>query len=266
MSRNPPRRGKAKAAEPVFDGIANYPADDAVASMLQAHLERFQVQPLDGVKNFPIYVRRTTLKRFLAHYEMFRKVVDLPGDIVELGVFRGSSLMTWANLLEIRNMGDRQKQVFGFDNFGGFRELHAKDGREDRRVDKVDGGFDGSAYEKALEDAIRVFDSDRFIPHKPRVKLIKGDIEKTVPQFVRDTPGLRICLIHFDCDVYVPTRVGLEHFWPLIVPGGVVIFDEYGIRPWEGESKAVDEFFEGKNVQLRKLDWSPNPGAYVVKE
>jgi hypothetical protein len=255
-----------KAERPAFDGIANYVSDDAVEAMLQAHFERFGLQPIEAARNFAIYARRTILKRFLAHYEMFRMVVDLPGDIVELGVFRGSSLMTWANLLEIRNMGDRQKQVFGFDNWSGFKELHAKDGKEDRRVDKVGGGFEGSAYEAALEDAIRVFDSDRFIPHKPRVKLIKGDIEKTVPQFVKDNPGLRIALLHFDCDVYVPTRVGLEHLWPLVVPGGVVVFDEYGIRPWEGESKAVDEFFAGRPIELRKLDWSPNPGAYVIKK
>jgi macrocin-O-methyltransferase TylF-like protien len=265
MSRKRAGRKSSEAVRP-FNGIANYASDDAVEAMLQAHFARFELSTIEAAKNFPIYARRTTLKRFLAHYEMFRLVVDLPGDIIELGVFRGSSLMTWANLLEIRNMGDRQKQVFGFDNWSGFKELHAKDGKEDRRVDKVGGGFDGSGYEAALEDAIRVFDSDRFIPHKPRVKLIKGDIEKTVPQFVRDNPGLRVSLIHFDCDVYVPTRVGLEQFWPLVVPGGVVIFDEYGIRPWEGESKAVDEFFEGKKVQFRKLDWSPNPGAYVVKK
>lgn len=257
---------KEKFERPAFDGIANYATDDAVEAMLQAHFERFGMQPIEAARNFPIYARRTVLKRFLAHYEMFRMVVDLPGDIVELGVFRGASLMTWANLLEIRNMGDRQKQVFGFDNWSGFKELHAKDGKEDRRVDKVGGGFEGSAYEAALEDAIRVFDNDRFIPHKPRVKLIKGDIEKTLPQFVQDNPGLRIALLHFDCDVYVPTRTGLQHLWPLVVPGGVVVFDEYAIRPWEGESKAVDEFFDGKGVELRKLDWSPNPGAYLIKK
>jgi hypothetical protein len=255
-----------KAGRPAFDGIANYASDDAVEAMLRAHFERFGLDPTEAARNFAIYARRTALKRFLAHYEMFRMTVDLPGDIVELGVFRGASLMTWANLLEIRNMGDRQKQVFGFDNWSGFKALHAKDGKEDKRVDKVGGGFEGSAYEAALEDAIRIFDADRFIPHKARVKLIKGDIEKTVPQFVRDNPGLRLSLLHFDCDVYVPTMVGLEHFWPLVVPGGVVVFDEYGIRPWEGESKAVDEFFSGKDIELRKLDWAPNPGAWLVKK
>jgi hypothetical protein len=251
---------------PAFDGIANYAPDDAVEAMLKAHFERFGLDAAEAARNFAIYARRTTLKRFLAHYEMFRLTIDLPGDIVELGVFRGASLMTWANLLEIRNMGDRQKQVFGFDNWSGFKELHPKDGKEDRRVDKIGGGFDGSAYEAALEDAIRIFDSDRFIPHKPRVKLVKGDIEQTLPRFVRDNPGLRLSLVHFDCDVYAPTRVALEQLWPLVVPGGIAVFDEYGIRPWEGESRAVDEYFQGKPIELRKLDWSPNPGAYAIKK
>ena len=263
MSRSP--RSKPAAAR-AFDGIANYRSDDAVEAMLDEHFRRFSLSPMEVAKNFAIYSRRTTLKRFLAHYELFRQVVDLPGDVVELGVFRGSSLMTWANLLELRNMGDRQKQVFGFDNFSGFKSLHVKDGKADARVNKVDGGFDPSDYEAALEDAIRIFDSDRFVPHKPRVKLVKGDIENTVPRFVRDNPGLRICLLHFDCDVYVPTKVGLEQLWPLVVKGGLVVFDEYGIRPWEGESKAVDEFLQGHKVRLQKLDWSPNPGAYIVKE
>ncbi|NTV49868.1 MAG: macrocin-O-methyltransferase [Geobacteraceae bacterium] len=191
-------------------------------------------------------------------------IVDLPGDIVELGVYRGTTLMSWANFLEIRNMGDRQKQVFGFDNFAGFTAVSDKDGKCDETVGKVVSGFDSGEFEEILEDAISIFDKDRFIPYKPRVVLVKGNIEETVPKFVEEHPGLRISLLHFDCDMYEPTKAGLEHFWPLVVPGGVVLFDEYGIRPWEGESRAVDEYFEGK-VKIRRLDWSPNPGGFIVK-
>jgi len=82
---------------------------------------------------------------------------------------------------------------------------------------------------------------------------------------VREHPGLRTSLLHFDCDMYKPTKIGLERLWPLVVPGGVVLFDEYGIRPWEGESRAVDEYFAGTGVALKRFDWSPNPGAYLVK-
>ncbi|MBI4806796.1 MAG: class I SAM-dependent methyltransferase [Desulfovibrio sp.] len=251
--------------ERIFDGRAKFTADNSIEELLLKHFEKFDVSHTEICNNFPIYARRIFLKRFLAHYEFYQRVVDLPGDIVELGVYRGTSLMSWANFLEIRNMGDRQKQVFGFDNFVGFTSMHEKDGKEDANVGKTLSGFNSHAFAEMLEDAISIYDQDRFIPYKPRVKLIKGDIETTVPRFVEDNPGLRICLLHFDCDMYLPTKTGLEHLWPLVVPGGVVLFDEYAIRPWEGESAAVDEFFKGK-VKIRRLDWAPNPGGYVIKE
>jgi hypothetical protein len=59
--------------------------------------------------------------------------------------------------------------------------------------------------------------------------------------------------------------VGLKHLWPLVVPGGVVLFDEYGIPPWEGESRAVDEFFSDIEQPIKRLHWTANPGGYVVK-
>ncbi len=255
-----------KSDERQFDGRANWTVDDNIELLLNIHFDQYNISMQEVCRNFSIYTRRIFLKRFLAHYEFFRMVVDLPGDIVELGVYRGTSLMSWANFLEIRNMGDRQKQVFGFDNFAGFTELTEEDGRIDDKTEKAIGGFDSGVFEEILKDAISIFDKDRFIPYKPRVKLIKGDIEETVPRFVKDNPGLRICLLHFDCDMYSPTKVGLEYLWPLVVPGGVVLFDEYGIRPWEGESKAVDEYFAGKKVNIRHLDWAPNPGGYIIKE
>ena len=64
----------------------------------------------------------------------------------------------------------------------------------------------------------------------------------------------------------MPTKIAIENLWPLVVKGGVLIFDEYAIRPWEGESKAVDEFFNQKKIKFHKFIWSPNPGAYIVKE
>jgi hypothetical protein len=249
-----------------FDGRANFATDDEIEALLETHFEKYSISKREIWRNFQIYSRRIFLKRFLAHYEFFRMTVDLPGDIVELGVYRGASLMSWANFLEIRNMGDRQKQVFGFDNFSGFTNVDEKDGRSEAAFGKVASGFDSSIFEEILRDAIAIFDQDRFIPYKPRVILIKGDIEETVPRFVEERSGLRISLLHFDCDMYRPTKVGLEYLWPLVVPGGVVLFDEYGIRPWEGESKAVDEYFGDKKVVIRRLDWTPNPGGYIIKE
>ncbi len=82
-----------------FDGRVNFAADDNVEARLEQHFEKFAISPTEIWKHFPVYARRLHLKRFLAHYELFRMVVDLPGDIVELGVFRGTSLMSWANFV-----------------------------------------------------------------------------------------------------------------------------------------------------------------------
>ena len=80
-----------------FDGRANFPTDDKIEVMLEDHFERFAISKREIWRNFQIYTRRVFLKRFLAHYELYRLTIDLPGDIVELGVYRGASLFSWAN-------------------------------------------------------------------------------------------------------------------------------------------------------------------------
>ena len=248
-----------------YDGRANFSADDAIEARLDEHFEKYGISKREISRNFQIYTRRIFLKRFLAHYELFRATIDLPGDIVELGVYRGASLMAWANFLEVRNMGDRAKQVIGFDNWKGFTEFDPIDGKEDARVDKVIGGYNGGAFTDILKDAISIYDSDRFIPYKPRVILVDGPIEESVPKYVKENSGLRISLLHIDCDLYRPTKVALEELWPRVVTGGVVVFDDYGVRPWEGESTAADEYFAERGVTLRRFEWAQCPGAYVVK-
>jgi hypothetical protein len=99
----------SKKNERVFDGRPNFEPDEGIEDLLDTHFEKYDITKREIWRNFQIYARRVHLKRFLAHYELFRKTVELPGDIVELGVYRGGSLMSWANFLEIRNMGDRKK-------------------------------------------------------------------------------------------------------------------------------------------------------------
>ena len=218
---------------------------------------------------FPILVRRQLLKRFLAHLELFKQTLEVPGDIAELGVFRGLDLMTWANLLETYCIGDRTKIVYGFDNWKGFQELSSEDGKEIKAPDvqKVVGGFSPERYLEELKEAIAIFDADRFIPWKPRIKLVIGSIEETVPSFIKDNPGVRLSLIHFDCDLYKPTKVALENFWSILSRGGIMLFDEYSIPDWPGETKAVDEFLATKSdIKIKTLPWTNAPAGYIVKK
>ncbi|NQU57297.1 MAG: class I SAM-dependent methyltransferase [Rhodospirillales bacterium] len=249
-----------------FDGFKKTGIDEEIESRLADHCAEHNISALDAVKLFPVLARRQLLKRFLAHTELFQMTLGVPGDIAELGVFRGLGLMTWANLLEAFCVGDRTKTVYGFDNWKGFTGFSPEDGKGDETINKSVGGFSPEKYLQELEDAIAIFDDDRFIPWKPRVKLIHGNIEDSVPAFVEENPGVRFSLIHFDCDLYKPTKFALQALWPVISRGGIILFDEYGIPGWPGETKAVDEFLADKpEVKLSTFDWTNAPAAYLKK-
>lgn len=249
-----------------FDGFKKTGLDNDVETMYEQHMEKFDISPLDAVKHFTVLSRRQMLKRFLAHIELFQKTLDVPGDIAELGVFRGMGLFTWANLLESYCIGDRTKVVFGFDNWKGFTAFDDEDGAEKESAGKVVGGFNPEKYYEELQSAIDIFDADRFIPWKARIELIDGQIEETVPAFLAEKPGVRFSLVHFDCDLYKPTKAALEALWPKVSRGGLIIFDEYSMHDWPGETQAVDEFLADKpDAILKTLPWTNTPGAYLIK-
>ena len=249
-----------------FDGFKKTGSDSDIEKAIEEHCARYGIDALEAVKLFPVLARRQSLKRFLAHVELFKMSLEVPGDIAELGVFRGLGLMTWANLLESYCIGDRTKIVFGFDNWKGFTDLSPEDGKQVDEANKIIGGFSPEKFFDELVDAIKIFDADRFIPHKARVKLVCGNIENTVPEFLEENLGVRFSFVHFDCDLYKPTKAALTAIWPRVSRGGIVLFDEYGIHDWPGETQAVDEFLnENTNVRIRTLPWTNAPAGYIIK-
>lgn len=220
----------------------------------------------DVLESFPVYIRRVNLSRFLAHYELYKMVQDLPGNIVECGVYRGTSLLSFAKFLEIFNPGDRIRRVYGFDNFAGFESFHEKDGSNDQSAGKVDQGWNAGNFYDELKEHIEIFGSDSFVPHSKRIVLVEGDLKTSAAKFMAENPGMRISLLHLDVDIYEPTLAALEAFYPAVVKGGVVVFDEYGFVNWPGESAAFETYFGDKAPKLQKFPFISAPGAYFIKE
>ncbi len=217
------------------------------------------------VNSLSLYIRRMHWGKIFALYEAFKITMGLPGDIVELGVFKGESLLILAKLVEIFQSNDRSVEVIGFDTFAGFPALSSQDDGDDSDVDRTAGGWNSSAYYHELKQLIDIFDHDRLAPQKPRIRLIEGDITDTVPSFVKDNPGLKIKLLNIDCDLYKPTLIGLKCLYDKIVKGGIILLDEYAFKEFPGESAAVDEFFSGQPPQIKRFEFSANPGGYIIK-
>ena len=69
-------------------------------------------------------------------------------------------------------------------------------------------------------------------------------------------------MLNLDVDIYEPAVTILEYLYPLIVPGGILILDDYGIFP--GETKAADDYFQGKKIKINKFPFAKTP-AYIIK-
>ena len=155
-------------------------------------------------ENFPYYEMlrevsvlspRTSIARFLTHYELFKKVVDVPGVVLDLGVFRGGSSFTFAKLIEIFCPTDVKKKVFGFDTFEGFPSLHTVDGDINQETDKKIGGYHSNIENilQLLNTAKDIMNIDRHLNHIERLEFIQGDATKTIPEFCKSYG--RICFL-----------------------------------------------------------------------
>ena len=109
---------------------------------------------------------------------------------------------------------------------------------------------------------------DNLLPGGERCRIKDGDLRETVPQFINDNPGFLISLLHRDVDLYGPTKVALQLLYPLVVHGGVIVVDQYALPPWEGETKASEEFLDTltKRPVLRKFAFSSQRSGYLVKQ
>lgn len=179
------------------------------------------------------------LKKIITHYEIFKKSLNVKGSIIECGVFRGNSLN---RLLLFRDMliGLPTKKVFGFDVFGKFpKQLNKKDNRFAKKHNKIAGsGID----EKILNQNLKKKGFKNF-------QLIKGNVEKTLNNFLNKNKKLKISFLHLDLDVYAPTYYALDKLYKKVSYGGIVLLDDYG--KIHGATKATKDFFKNNRIKYK---------------
>lgn len=243
--------------------------DKAFWNGLEAINKKYPHTSMHTLTHWPVYTKRILMTRYLAHFELFKMTMDLPGSIVELGVSRGVSFFSFHKFLEIFLPTDTSKKVYGFDSFEGLEDFAEEDGITNYDVsnDKKNGGWSARDVEGEIFDLCKLFNDDNILARE-RSRLIKGRVQDTMDKFLEETPGLRINLLHFDLDLYEPTLFTLNRLWDLVVPGGVIVFDEYGLPPWGGEATAFDQFRSERNldVKLNKFGWCLTPTAYCIKK
>jgi len=215
------------------------------------------------------YLDRRHIERHLAITELYRRTVDLPGSVAEFGVFHGSTFFLLARLIEIFNgaqfdkYGSSSCQLFGFELFSGVAlSDQDKSGQMvlNKKLALGRGGFKTSELE--FQELLNNFKKITRIPD--RLHLISGDIRKTFDGFRSERGGIRFKFCLVDFDLFEPTEFILQRLPNLLVPGALILFDEYGFDEWPGETAAADDFIKKHGLKLYTLPYSHAPGAYCI--
>jgi hypothetical protein len=206
------------------------------------------------LQNFIKYIRRQDVTKLLARYEIFKKVLHTKGSVIECGVFKGAGLMSWALFSDMLEPVNLTRRIYGFDTFEGFPNVSEKDKNLLRNPGT--GDLKAEVYHE-LGELINAFDKNRFLGHISKVNLVKGDVSKTIPEFIEKNQHLVVSLLFLDMDLYEPTKVAIEHFVPRMPKGSIIAFDELDNPIWPGETLALLETISINKLELKRLDFDP---------
>lgn len=200
--------------------------------------------------------------KLLFRNHFYNATKHIPGDIVEVGVFKGSGVASWLKILKVFD-SQTNKKVVGFDFFSKSEVTeytsNVKCGEELKKVvDRVDG--DELSQEAITDKLINAgFNSSSFL-------LVPGNIKISTRDFVCKNLGFRISVLYLDVDLGEPTYYALINLWDRIIPGGYIVFDEYEYHSFD-ESAGVEKF-----LKERELEYSIEtthfvcPTAFMIKK
>lgn len=216
---------------------------------LEKYINNSSSNVVEKFKNFTKYVPRQDLTRFLVRYEIFKKILNVTGSIIECGVLHGTGLMTFAHLSSIFEHLNLERKIIGFDTFEGFpNEASEYDNKDYAKK----GEFAVNSYDDLIK-CIKLYDSNRFLNHIPKVELVKGDIIETVPKYLEENPHTIVSLLFLDVDLYEPTKVCLKYFVPHMPKGSVIVFDQINNKGWPGETKALLKTIGIRDLRLERF-------------
>jgi O-methyltransferase len=168
----------------------------------------------------------------------------IPGAIVECGVWRGGSMMAAA--LTLQRLGATDRDLYLYDTFAGMPPPSEADTtRSGERAADLLAQNDDSSHIWAIASLEDVREAVLSVGYpQERIHFVEGLVEETLPANAPE----QIALLRLDTDWYASTKHELEHLYPRLSPGGVLIVDDYG--HWQGARRAVDEYFAGNAVTL----------------
>lgn len=225
-----------------------------------AALKEFQISHINKWGNSwnqhcLLTLQRQSLSRILYYNNLYKKIVGIPGCILEFGVQWGATLAQLISFRGIYEPYNHRRHIYGFDTFQGFVNT-SKDKDGSLLSDGDYCVYEG--YENKLEELLILHEANCPISHLRKFSLIKGDASVTSKKWLKDNPHAIAAMVIFDMDIYQPTKDALEAVLPRLTKGSVLVFDELNCPQFPGETEALQEVLSLNKIKLQHDAHQPN--------
>jgi hypothetical protein len=221
-------------------------------------LELFKKCPIpenELLQNLGLFIKRQDLSRIMFMHEMYQKIIDVHGVIIEFGTRWGQNLALFESFRGMYEPYNYNRKIIGFDSFEGFPSVHAKDGQHN--IIKMGSYSVTKGYEDYLDSILSYHETESPTSHIKKFQLIKGDAIKETQIYLEKNPHTIIALAYFDFDLYEPTKKCLELIKPYITKGTIIGFDELNLSSFPGETQALKEVFGLDAFKITRMPNSP---------
>jgi hypothetical protein len=228
--------------------------------------ELFRARPIPDdqlMVNLGLYMRAPALARVLWIDELYRMVLDVPGAIMEFGVWWGQTLALCESFRAIHEPYNHARRFVGFDTFAGYPSVSSKDVASE--TIKVGGYTVSEGYQPYLEAVLDYHQHENVVPNIRKWELVAGDVTKTVGPYIEKHPEMVVALAIFDLALYEPTKRALEAIKPRLIKGSVVAFDELNCAEYPGETQAVREVLGLDRYPIRRSRYLPDRSYMVIE-
>ena len=252
------------------DPKLNYPLQRFSSSDRQQPRKKlmalFEASPLPKdhlMVNLGLYQRSSVVAKFLYLNELYQHIIDIPGVIMEFGVWWGQTLVQFQNLRAVYEPYNRTRKVIGFDTFEGYSSPVGQDANSSL---VQSGQYAVSAdYVNYLTELMRYHDDENGIDESTKFELVKGDATRTTQKYLKDHPETIIALAYLDMQLYEPTRECLDAILPHMVKGSVIAMDELNCADFPGETIAFKENVGLRRFPVRRSRFLPDRTYFVVE-
>lgn len=229
-------------------------------------IELFRQCPIpdkEVLSHLGLFIKRQDLSRILFMHELYQKILDVHGVIMEFGVRWGQNLAIFESLRGILEPYNHNRKIIGFDTFEGFPSVHEKDGDSDIIREGAYSVTEG--YESYLENILNFHESESPISHIKKFQLVKGDATIMIADYLKQNPETIISFAYFDFDIYSPTFKCLEAIRGHITKGTIIGFDELNHHDFPGETLAFKEVLGLDRYKIRRSKYS-SMQSYIIVE